>query len=202
MIDLMQFRRAVAPHLGEVLTPEVAAAIELASHEPAPDNSIDPAQFGERAAGAYTIRAERCRDALDDVKSLNEQFWAGKHESESDALEYDYDALLASERAGNVLQIIARRDGEAAAVLRLMLARSMRTQRLFAEEDMLFLAPKHRPNWRLPVEILRFASRASRILGVNEMRITTNKAGALLRRVGAVPVATQYRYVKYLEETQ
>jgi hypothetical protein len=31
MIDLMSFRLAVARHLGAVLTPEVAAAIEVAS---------------------------------------------------------------------------------------------------------------------------------------------------------------------------
>ena len=50
-------RQALGAHLGQVLTPEIAAAIEVAALAPQ-DRSIDPSAFGATKHDGYSIQAE------------------------------------------------------------------------------------------------------------------------------------------------
>lgn len=68
-------RQALGAHLGQVLTPDVAAAIELAACAPV-DESFDPERFGSVTSGDYTIQAERFADVLDEMHALHVLHWS------------------------------------------------------------------------------------------------------------------------------
>lgn len=189
-----QLRRALAVNLGHVLTPELAAAIEAQACA-TPDHAIDCAALGSERHGEYLIRAERLRDVLPELHPLHVLHW---HETEKHRhglpLDPDYDGMLTRERAGRLVQFVARRDGAVAGHLRMYLGRSMHTGTTFAEEDTLFILPAHRGGM-LAVALLRFAEGALRRLGAREIRADSkliNRADVLMKRLGYKPVALKF----------
>lgn len=201
MIDLQKFRRAVAAHLGRELTPEVAAAIEVACRASAAP--IDLAAFGQHEHAGYVIRAERMADVLDELHPLHAAHWLETEKHRHGLpLAPDYLYMMDREVAGTMVQFTARHGRELVGNLRLYLGVSKHSGTKFAEEDTLFIAPAHRGGM-LAVALLRFAERAVLSLGVREIRADSklvNKADVLMRRMGYEAVAT--KFVKVFKEGQ
>jgi len=188
-------RQAIGAHLGQVLTPDVAAGI-LAEALAAPDLSIDPLQFGMLFKGGLLFRAERMRDVLAELHPLHQAHWLETEKHRHGLpLAPDYDAMLADERAGRLVQFTARDERhELVGNLRMYLGVSRHSGTKFATEDTLYLAPKARGGFTA-LALMRFAERALLSIGVREIRADSklvNNAGALMRRMGYEPVATQY----------
>ena len=192
-------RLALGAHLGQVLTPEVAAAIELSAAKPV-DRS--PSMFGSVQCGDYFIQVERFSDIVDELHQLHELHWqeTEKHRYGL-SMRPDYLAFIARERAGNLLQFTVRTyAGELVGNLRMFLAVSLHTQTRYASEDTVFIKPEHRGGYTV-MALLRFAEDCLRGLGITEIRFTTkhvNRVDVLMRRAGYQPVATEF--VKFLKE--
>lgn len=201
MTDIAHLRATIAQHLGQPLTPEVAAAIECAAVL-GPQAGHEPAKFGEQTYRGYVFKVERLADILPEMHRLHEQHWAETEGFRHGlTMDPDYQAMLADERAGRMLQFTVRLDGELVGNLRLYLSVSRHTQTKVAREDTLFLTAAHRGGL-MAVRFLEFAEDSLRLIGVTEMRADSKvvrtpdgrvkRAGVLLERMGYQPVATQY----------
>lgn len=200
MQDPSALRQAIGRHLGEVLTPDVAAAIEVGAYE-TPDLSIDPAQFGALYRLGLLIQAERLRDIVDELHPLHQAHWleTEKHRHGL-ALAPDYGAMLDDERAGRLIQFTARDAGELVGNLRMYVGTSRHTGTKFAHEDTLYLSLKVRGGFAA-LALMRFAEQSLLSIGVREIRADSkliNNADVLMRRLGYEPVALQF--VKVFKE--
>lgn len=200
--QLTQLRDALFRLRGQAITPEVAQAIEFAAtHQP--DESIDPKRFPMQAYGDFALQAERFSDIVDELHPLHVLHWQETegHQHGHD-LNPQYPALLASERAGSMLQFTARERGsDLVAHVRMYLFTSRHTGLLNATEDTLFLRPDRRPNGYLMVALMRYVEQSLRALGVMQISANSklvNKADVLMRRLGYRQVAMQF--VKVFKE--
>lgn len=195
-------RQALGAHLGQVLTPEVAAAIEVAASSPV-DQSFAPEQFGRVTHGDYTIQAERFAHVLDELHALHVLHWAETEKHRAGLpMRPDYLAAMAYERAGRMLQFTVRHvgAGELVGNLRMYLVQSTHTQTPYAQEDTLYLKPEHRGGFAV-MALIRFAEAALRSIGIPEIRIHSklvNNADVLMRRMKYQPVALEF--VKFFDK--
>lgn len=196
-----RFRMAMAKHLGKIMTPEMAAAIEVeAFYEP--DRTVYPGRFAPTVWGEYIIGLELFSGIVDELEPLHRAHWqeTEKHRHGLQ-LRPNYPAVIALERAGRCVQFTARRHGEIAGHLRMYLGQSLHTSSTVADEDTLYLAPDHRPGPWLVIAVLRYAESVLRQLGVTQISANSkrvNNAAVLMRRLGYLEVATQF--VKILKE--
>jgi len=204
MIDahLFRFRMAMSAHLGRELTPEVAALIEGAAFR-TPDKAIDPAQFSPREYRGLTFAVESFRQIVGEVHPLHVEHYATteKHR-EHIALDPDYEAVAASERAGTMLQCTARRDGALVGQIRMYLATSTHTGTRFAREDVFFLQPEERRGYAA-IRFWQFMEDCMRQLGVLEVRTDSkvaNDVGRLNEYLGYQHVSNGY--VRFLKPTE
>lgn len=193
-MDRQRLRQALVASFDKPITPELAASI-YESACAAPDESHDPAKFGEQEYQGYTIRAERFRHALEELHPLHEAHWLETERHRHGlTLAPDYDALLADEQAGRLIQFTARRDGQIAAHLRMYVGTSRHTQTQFAQEDTLYVRPQDRGGF-LVMKLMRFAEDALRSIGVREIRADSklmNHADVLMKRMGYTPVSLTF----------
>ncbi len=202
MQELATLRHAICRHLGEVLTPAVAAAIEVESAQ-TPDLSIDPAQFGSLIKAGLSFQAERLHMILDELHPLHQAHWAETEKHRHGLpLTPAYDALLADERAGGLIQFTVRTEAQRELVgnLRMYVGTSRHTGTKFGQEDTLYLSPSVRGGFAA-LTLMRFAERALLSLGVREIRADSkliNNADTLMRRMGYAPVSLQF--VKIFKE--
>lgn len=192
--SLQDFRRAVATHLGQTLTPELAAYIEhTAGFEP--PRPLDLLQFTPAQHERYVIGVERFAAIVGELHALHAAHWSETERHRHGLpLAPDYDGMVERERAGRLLQFTVRLDGVLVGNLRLFLVRSSHTGTTFAEEDTLYLRPEHRGGF-LAMRLLRYAEAAVIALGVREIRANSklvNRADVLMRRMGYTAVATQF----------
>lgn len=196
-----KFRAALGASLGQQLTPELAARIEQFVFQPE-DRSINPEAFGVQHYKDYTIRAERFRDILPELHQLHVEHWS-ETEKHRHGLKMnpDYDAMLARERAGEMVQFTLRdSDGQLVGNCRVYINVSLHTQTRYASEDTLFIKPQHRGGF-VVMALMKFAENSMRALGITEMRTNSkmvNKADVLMRRMRYTPVAIEF--VKFFEE--
>lgn len=192
-------RNALAAHLGQVLTPEVAAGIELETLAPANDG-FDPAIFGQVVYGEYTIGVERFSSIVEEMHALHELHWleTEKHRHGL-TLNPDYLQFIARERSGQMVQFTMRcAKGVLVGNLRMYLATSLHTQTRYASEDTLFIHPDHRGGFAV-MALMRFAESSLHAIGIREIRVSTktvNKADVHMRRMDYTPVAIEF--VKFL----
>lgn len=196
----IQIREALARHLGQTLTPELAAAIYVSALGQE-DCSFHPDTFGCLERDGYLIRVERLSEILPELHGLHVAHWQETEKHRHGLpLNPDYDYMKFRERLGQLVQFTARRDGALCGHLRMYLGVSTHSGTLFAEEDTLYVLPEHRGGW-LGLHLLRFAEQALRKVGVRELRGDSkliNHADVLMRRMRYTPVAT--RFVKILPE--
>jgi hypothetical protein len=184
---------ALAKHAGKELTREVALQIVA---DLCPDRTLNPTQFGRQQCGSLTFQAELLRDIQGEMHALHQLHWL---ETEGHrhglALDMDYEALLAEERAGACVQFTARQAGLLVGNFRLYLRVSRHTRTPFAKEDTWYLMPEARGG-RNALRFLDFAGQALRSIGYREFRAdnkhSSPAAGRLLLHRGFKPVATEY----------
>lgn len=187
-------RKALGAHLGMVLTPEVAAAIELAAGEVA-DDSIDPAIFGQQEYRGYVFAAERLADIVQEIHPLHEaHFLETEKHRLGFGLDVNYPYYLACEKAGNLIQFTLRHDGALVGNIRMFLATSLHTGTRYATEDTFFILPAHRQGF-LAIRFWQFVEKSVVALGVREIRTDSkllNKVDRLNTYLGYTPVATKF----------
>jgi hypothetical protein len=191
--NITPLRHTIGSYLGYVLTPEIAVEIEL-SAAVLPDLSHDPAKFGWVETGDFTIQVERLRDILPEIHVLHLEHW---QETEgyrhAIALNLDYDAMLADERAGRLVQTTVRRNGVLCGNLRTYVFKSRHTQTLIAREDTFYLTPSARGG-ATASKLVKFHEEAMKLLGVREVEIDVklvNRTDILMQRLGYTPVSTK-----------
>ena len=193
-------RQALTAHLGQVLTPEVAAWIEAAAlytH----DNSHHPAKFGSAEHAGYSIQAERFANIVHEIHPLHELHWCETEKHRHGLkLNPDYAAFMARERAGDLIQFTVRSGGELVGNLRMYLGTSLHTQTRYASEDTLFIHPSHRGGF-LVMALIRFAEQSLRAVGIREIRVSSklvNHADVLMKRMRYTPA--EMGFCKFFED--
>lgn len=201
-MDAMQLRDALAARFDQVITPEVAAEILRAACVQ-PDRSHDPAQFAPQEYRGIVFQVERAEDILEELKPLHEAHFA---ETEGHryhlGLDFDYDYLLAGERAGELIQFTAR-DSASRLVgqVRMTVERSIHTQTLFSCEELLYLKPSVRKGFTAVRFIQYVVDRCLRQIGVQEVRTVCKLATGshrLMEYLGYVHLSNQY--IKSIQE--
>lgn len=194
-----EVRSLLAGSLGAVLTPELAAQIEVTAFAN-PDSPINVAQFPCVWVDPYTLVVQHFIDVADELAPLHEAHWR-ETEKHRHGLELrpDYAYIFERDRRGSLVQIVARNDDTSViGHLRLYLNRSLHTSTLYAEEDTLYILPEHRGG-KLAMRMLRYAESVLASIGVKEIRANSklvNRADVLMRRMKYEPVALQF--VKFI----
>lgn len=187
----------LAPHLGDVLTPEVLSRIVARVSMRCYPGPVDISRIAPQVVGSYTIECARIADLLPELRALHAAHWAETEVHRHGVVEMnpDYQRVLDLEAQGRYFLIVARhRDGQLVANYGSYLSVSSHTQLPTATEDTLFLDRAHRKG-RLGVSIIRYAEDALRQLGIVEMNVSVKRAnnvGSILERLGYVPVGTQF----------
>lgn len=199
-MDLHLLRLALAHHIGQQLTPELASRIEFIACN-GEDLAINPADFEPVVVNDYVIKVERLSEILSEMQRLHEGFWSETDRTlmQDACMDVDYAGMAYLERAGRLVQFTARTTtGELIGQCRMYLSRSMHLGWLMAEDDTLYLAPGHRGGF-LAVHMLRYVERCLvDRLGVREIAANSklsNNSGALMRRLGYE--AMSERFVKF-----
>ena len=189
-----QLMHALAVHLGEPLTPEVAAHV-LAVATAEVMAPIDVEQFAELHVGAYVIRCERLRDILTEIHPLHVAHW---HETERHLaglpLVPNYNGALVREAAGVMLQVVLRHERGLVGHLRMDIGVSNHSGTRFAAEDALYITPEHRGGFTV-LRMMRYAECCLLALDVREIRASSklvNNADVLMRRMGYKQVAIEF----------
>lgn len=200
MTSVHRYRMAMAKYLGQTITPEIAAAIEVEAFS-APDESIDPTRFAPKTCGSIVFAVESFRAIVQELHPLHEEHWKQTEGFRHHIpLNPDYQALRADERAGGMVQITARREGELVGHLRLYLRKSRHTQTLVATEDAMYLQPDVRGG-RTAMRMVEYSEGVLRVLGVTSATCTAklvNGTARFFEGMGYKPVATEL--VKFLED--
>lgn len=199
-MDALQLRDALAAHFDQVITPEVATAILRAACFQ-PDNSHNPAKFGQQEYRGIVFQSERLRDIVDEVSPLHEVHFAEteKHRHHL-GLAVDIDYLIAQERAGNLIQFTARADGRLVGQIRMATHRSIHTQTLYADEELLYIDPAVRKGFTA-IRFIQYVEGCMRLIGVREVRTLSKLATGshrLMEYLGYTHLANQY--IKTLQE--
>jgi hypothetical protein len=198
MPNITQLRKTIAHYLGQALTPEMAAEIEVSAYH-SEDEALPPSQFGCIQHGGFTIQVERLSNIIPEIDVLHAAHWLETEKYRHGLqLNLNYPALMADERAGRLMQFTVRNaQGALVGNLRMYVAMSRHTQTMMAREDTLYLTPEVRGSF-LPVALMRFAEKALLSLGVREIEGDSklvNNADVLMRRLKYTAVAIKFSKV-------
>lgn len=203
-MSISPLRLALGAHLGQVLTPEIAAAIELAASQatPVPDpHRTMAAEFAPATCGSLTFQVECFADILPELHELHVEHWRQTEEFRHHIpMNPDYAAMARDEAHGRMIQFTARASGELVGNTRMYVVVGRHTQTLHAVEDTMFLKPAHRTP-RAALRFVEYVERCLRQIGVLEIRCTaklSNNAARFFEGIGYRPVATEL--VKFLKE--
>jgi hypothetical protein len=194
-----RFRRAMARYLGQPLTPEIAAAIEVEAFTE-PDCTIDPGRFAPMHYNGYTIQAEHFHEVLPELIPMHQAHWLEtERHRHGIALKPRYDNMQRRFKAGRALQFTVRKDGVLVGQLREWLFDSDHTDTPVAEEDTLFIVPERRGGF-LPLKLIAYAEQCLlELFPECEVRTNSklvNRADVLMKRAKYTPFALQH--VKFL----
>lgn len=191
-----ELRRTLAANLGQILTPEMAVAIEQAAAF-RPDLSINPADYPAERHVSVVFAVERLADIVPEMHALHEEHYAETELAiRGVPLAMDYDALLASERAGRLIQVTARctTTGRLVGNVRLWLYQSIHTKVQCAKEDTFFLLKEFRLGWTA-LRMWRYAERVAIQRGAREIRTdskVSNGVSVLNLRCGYTHVSNNF----------
>lgn len=198
-MNTIRLRTTLASLLGKVLTPELAADIEMATY---PEEGVGYSEHFEPITyNGYVIDVECMREIIGELHALHVMHWQETERHRHGLhLDPDYCSMLEDEQAGRLVQFTVRAGGGTlVGNLRVIVSGSRHTSTLVAEEDTLFLHPAHRGGF-LASRLLAYAEDVLAKIGACEVRANSklvNRADVLLRRRGYTPVATQM--VKFLQ---
>jgi|GEM_PF-1936373 hypothetical protein len=190
-----QLCHTLAQYMGQTLTSETAVAMV---RELFPDRSRDPAFFGIKTHNDFQFQVERLASVLPELHKHHELHYSETEKYRAGIpMNPRYDHMLDRERAGQMLQFTARREGVLVGHLRMYVFESDHTATKVAEEDALFMLPQHRGGFAV-MHLMRFAEASLKRLGVREIRANSklsNRADVLMRRMGYEAVALQFSKV-------
>ncbi|SHL43264.1 hypothetical protein SAMN05216428_102390 [Nitrosospira sp. Nsp11] len=184
-MDLVSLLKA---HVGQTLTPELAADICMVANQ-IPSlipfdviERIKPAEYRE-----FTFAVERIEDIADEIKPLHKCHW-DETEAHRHGLPFnpDYETFFRYERAGRYILFTLRKDGELLGDCAMYLDKSAHTQTLIATEDTLYLLPEARRG-RAAIKFVAYVESALKQLGAREINITVktvNTAGRFFQALG------------------
>jgi hypothetical protein len=189
-------RKALASNLGQFLTPEIAAQIEMAAFDLS-DNSHSPSKFGEQEYKGFLFRVELLRDIVDEIHPLHE-----KHFAETEihrlgfGLDLDYDYMQDMERQGRLIQFTcrARDTGMLVGNIRMYVQKSLHTGTLYASEDTFYVLPEYRRGFAA-LRFWQFMEDCLKSIGVREVRTDSkviNRVHKLNEYIGYKHVANKY----------
>lgn len=202
MAEVMRFRHAVSKHLGQLLTPEVAAAIEVEALYQQ-DRSIDIAQFQPHEYHGVIFAAERFRAVKAELQLLHIAHW---RETETyraaSPMNPDYEYMQWAELEGKMIQFTARKAGVLVGNLRVYIYRDLHTQELGATEDTLYLLPIAREGFTA-TRFIDYVERCLAAIDVvdayvdakilhDEQGNVVRDVGVLMRRAGYAHVANRF----------
>lgn len=196
MLQLQNLRIALSANLGQVLTPEVAAEIEMAARY-VEDKSHDPAKFGQKEYKGFLFQVERLRDIVPEIHPLHEAHF---EETEKHRLGFglhmDYDLLCGYERNGTLVQFTCRdvETGRLVGNIRMFVQTSIHTGTLYASEDTYYVLPEYRKGFAA-LRFWQFMEDALKAIGVREIRTDSkvvNKVHKLNEYCGYKHVANKY----------
>jgi len=196
VLTLQSLRQAIAANLGKVLTPEVAAAIEMGAYD-SEDRSHSPEKFGTKKYKNVVFLVERISDILPELHELHElHFLETEKHRHGIGLNGNYDYLMEMERKGLGIQFTARDAGswELVGNIRMYMGESIHTQTLYAYEDTLFLREEYRKGLTA-IRFMQYVEDCLKAIGVREVRTdskTINKAHRLVEYLGYKHVANKY----------
>jgi hypothetical protein len=199
MGEVMRFRHAMAKHLGEKMTPEIAAEIEAYAFRYV-DESIDPAHFAPAEYKGLTFRVESFRAIQDELHELHVAHWAETERArEGLPLNPRYEHVREAERRGELLQLTARNSvGTLVGNIRFYLFSDTHTQTPGAREDTFYLSPQVR-NGFTAIRFWRYAERCLATIGYFEVwtdsKILYDADGAVIRNVGRLNEYLGYTHV-------
>lgn len=200
MLNVEKLRASIAAHIGQVMTPEIACAIEMGAYD-FEDHAIATDQFAPVTYDGIRFQAESLRAILAEIHPLHEAHYRETEQHRLGIpLNMNYAALAEAERVGNLLQFTARdcQTGALVGNLRMFLHDSLHTQTPFAAEDTMFILAPYRAGWR-GVKFLRYVEAALYQFGTREIRVDAklvNRVNQLLKRCGFMPASTGF--VKFL----
>lgn len=196
MLQLQHLRTALVAFLGQELTPEVAAQIEMAARY-VEDKSHDPDKFGRKEYKGLVFQAERFKDIIEEIHPLHEQHF---QETEKHRLGFglnmDYDRLAAYERDGSLIQFTARdaTTGRLVGNIRMYVQTSLHTGTLYASEDTYYVLPEYRKGFAA-LRFWQYMEDCMLAIGVREIRTDSkvvNKVHKLNEYCGYKHVANKY----------
>jgi hypothetical protein len=202
MITLNSLRKAIVAHLGQPLTPEVAASLEQMAFD-TEDRSYDPQIFGFKEYKGFVFKAERLRDIVDEIHPLHEaHFQETEKHRLGFGLNLDYERLIDYERMGGLIQFTCRDAGTDKLVgnIRMYLETSLHTGTMYATEDTYFVLPEYRKGFAA-LRFWQFMEDCVKSVGVREVRTDSkvlNKVHRLNEYCGYKHVAN--KYIKVFEE--
>ena len=199
-MSIPPLRLALGEYLGQVLTPEVACAIE-AKAALTPDLRHEPTRFGLMHYRGYLVRCESFSEILPELHVLHEKHFAETEKHRAGVvMNPDYGYMKASERAGKLLQFTVRKGGFLVGNMRVYLYHDLHAQQLTCREDTFYLLPEHRGSF-LAVRLWQFVERSVLSLGVREIRFSSklaNKADRMAVYLDYTPVGLEF--VKFFDE--
>jgi hypothetical protein len=202
MLDHAKLRSAIARRLGQVLTPDVAAELELAAREIL-DESHNPEKFGTKEYKGLVFRDESLGDVLEELHPLHERHF---QETEKHRLGFglhmDYDYLTACERRGGLIQFTCRdfHTGRLVGNIRVFIGKSLHTGTLYATEDTFYVLPEYRLGFAA-LRFWQFMEDCVQSIGVREIRTDSkvvNNVHRLNDYLGYQHVAN--KYIKVFQE--
>lgn len=189
--------QAIGPHVGQTLTPQLAAHITALVVSCAYPGPIDISQCRSRRAGSYVLGTERLADVVDEMRPLHRAHWLETegHRNTVQELAVDYEAMKDFEQRGRFALFTARAQGSSQLVGNgaVYIMPSMHSGALIAREDTLFILREHRG--RLGVALIRYIEDMLKVMGVRELTVTVklvNAVGQMIQRMGYQHVAAEY----------
>lgn len=202
MLDHQRLRLAIASRLGQVLTPELATAIELEARNLV-DRSYNPEQFGQKEYKGLVFRAEKFEEALEELHGLHTLHYeeTEKHRA-GIPMNPNYELMAERESQGEMIQFTCRdaATGKLVGNIRMYLGESLHTGTLYAVEDTFYVLPEYRLGFAA-LRFWQFMEDCLKSIGVREIRTdskVTNKVHRLNEYCGYKHVAN--KYVKVFQE--
>lgn len=190
---------ALAKHMGEVLSPDVAIDIARSICDSV-DCTIDVTKFVPIEYKKYRIACELVRDILPELHVLHQRHYLETEIHRAGIpLNPDYDVVLDTETAGGLLQFTARLidTNELVGNMRVYLTKSTHTQTLVTTEDTFYVVPEHRGGF-MAVRLWQFVEKCCIEMGSREIYFdskTMNRADSMARYLGYTPVAIKFAKV-------
>lgn len=184
----------VAPFVGQVLTPELAA--RLVALFPAAGRPLDLDQFPRLVSGRLVLAVERASLIWPELDVMHRLQWSETERYMDQPMDPDVAGILMDEAEGRMVQIVVRdqSSGAAAGHMRMYVTRSRHTRKCIAVEDTVYLRPEYRGG-RNALRLVQFMEDVMKCIDVTGIylddKIANPAAGRMLDFLGYTKIANR-----------